>query len=40
MAVKEWLVPILRRKGVHVVGKIGGYPLVSGIEYDEEVGAR
>ena len=40
MAVKEWLVPILQRKGVHVVGKIGGYPLVSGVDYDEEVGAR
>ena len=40
LAVKEWLVPILYRKGVHVLGRIGGYPLVSGLEYDEEIGAR
>ena len=43
-AVKEWLVPILAgtrdAKGVHVVGRIRGYPLVSGIKYDEEKGAR
>ena len=40
-AVKEWLVPILTtKKGVGRVGKIGGYPLVSGVKYDEEKGAR
>ena len=40
-AVKEWLVPILTtKKGVGRVGSIGGYPLVSGVEYDEEKGAR
>ena len=40
-AIKEWLVPILHdKKGVRVLGKIGGYPLVSGVKYDEEKGAR
>lgn len=39
-AVKEWLVPILASKRVSRVGSIGGYPLVSGVEYDEEKGAR
>ena len=39
-AVKEWLVPILVSKEVRRVGDIGGYPLVSGVEYDEEKGAR
>ena len=40
-AIKEWLVPILvGRKGIGRVGSIGGYPLVSGVEYDEEKGAR
>ena len=40
-AVKEWLVPILAsKKGVRRVCNIGGYPLVSGVEYDEERGAR
>ena len=40
-AVKEWLVPILAsKKGIGRVGSIGGYPLVSGVEYDEERGAR
>ena len=40
-AIKEWLVPILAsRKGIGRVGIIGGYPLVSGVEYDEEKGAR
>ena len=39
-AVKEWLVPILAtKKGVRRVGSIGGYPLVSGVEYDEQKGA-
>lgn len=40
LAVKEWLVPIMPRAGVRVVRRLGGYPLVSGVEYDEEVGAR
>ena len=41
LAVKEWLVPILYdKKDVCVLRKIGGYPLVSGVEYDEEKGAR
>lgn len=40
LAVKEWLVPIVQRDGIHVVRRVGGYPLVSGVEYDEEVGAR
>ena len=40
-AVKEWLVSILAsKKGIGRVGSIGGYPLVSGVEYDEEKGAR
>ncbi len=40
-AIKEWLVPILAtKKGVGRVGGIGGYPLVSGVKYDEEKGAR
>ena len=43
-AVKEWLVPILAgtrdAEGVHIIGRIRGYPLVSGIKYDEEKGAR
>ncbi|MCY3772681.1 MAG: CRISPR-associated helicase Cas3' [Gemmatimonadetes bacterium] len=39
-AVKEWLVPILASKQIGRVGSIGGYPLVSGVEYDEEKGAR
>lgn len=40
-AIKEWLVPIfVGRKGIGRVGSIGGYPLVSGLEYDEEKGAR
>lgn len=40
-AVKEWLVPILSgKRGVVRVGSIGGYPLVSGVEYDEKKGAR
>ena len=40
-AVKEWLVPILAsKKGIGRVGRIGGYPLVSGVEYDEDKGAR
>ncbi len=42
--VKEWLVPILAgtrdARGIRVVGRIGGYPLVSGVKYDEEKGAR
>ena len=39
-AVKEWLVPILHtKKGVGRVGSMGGYPLVSGVEYDEQKGA-
>ena len=38
-AVKEWLVPILAGTGKRV-GSIGGYPLVSGVEYDQEKGAR
>ena len=38
--VKEWLVPILASKQIGRVGSIGGYPLVSGVEYDEEKGAR
>ena len=40
LAVKEWLVPIVQRKGINVLGRIRGYPLVSGVEYDEETGAR
>ena len=41
LAVKEWLVPILQdKKGIRVLRKINGYPLVSGVEYDEEKGAR
>ncbi len=41
LAVKEWLVPILQdKKGIRVLRKINGYPLVSGVEYDEEIGAR
>ena len=40
MAVKEWLVPILQRKEVRVLGRIRRYPLVSGVEYDQEIGAR
>ena len=44
VAVKEWLAPILagarNARGVRVVGRIRGYPLVSGVEYDEEKGAR
>lgn len=40
MAIKEWLVPILASKQIGRVGSIGGYPLVSGVEYDEEKGAR
>lgn len=39
-AVKEWLVPILASKQIGRVRSIGGYPLVSGVEYDEEKGAR
>ena len=39
-AIKEWLVPILASKQIGRVGRIGGYPLVSGVEYDEEKGAR
>lgn len=39
-AIKEWLVPILASKQIGRVGSIGGYPLVSGVEYDEEKGAR
>lgn len=39
-AVKEWLVPILASKQISRVGNIGGYPLVSGVEYDKEKGAR
>ena len=40
-AIKEWLVPILAgKKGTGRVGSIGGYPLVSGVEYSEEMGAR
>ena len=39
-AIKEWLVPILTSKQIGRVGSIGGYPLVSGVEYDEEKGAR
>ena len=39
-AVKEWLVPILASKQNGRVGSIGGYPLVFGVEYDEEKGAR
>ena len=39
-AIKEWLVPILVSKQIGRVGSIGGYPLVSGVEYDEEKGAR
>ena len=40
-AIKECLVPILAsKKGISRVGSIGGYPLVSGVEYDEEKGAR
>ena len=40
-AVKEWLVPILHdKKGIHVLRRINGYPLVCGVEYDEEKGAR
>ena len=40
-AIKEWLVPILAtKKGVGRVGGIGGYPVVSGVKYDEEKGAR
>ena len=39
-AIKEWLVPILvSMKGVTRIGNIGGYPLVSGVKYDEK-GAR
>ena len=41
IAVKEWLVPILQdKKGIRVLRKINGYPLVSGVEYDEEKGVR
>ena len=41
VAVKEWLVPILAgSKGVRQVDNIGGYPVVSGVEYDREKGAR
>ena len=40
-AVKEWLVPILASsKCVRRVGNIGVYPVVSGVEYDREKGAR
>ena len=39
-AVKEWLVPILASKHVSRIGRIGGYPLVSRVEYDQEKGAR
>ena len=39
-AIKEWLVPILLGRKISRVGSIGGYPLVSGVEYDEEKGAR
>ena len=39
-AIKEWLVPILVSRKISRVGSIGGYPLVSGVEYDEEKGAR
>ena len=39
-AVKEWLVPILASKQIGRVGSIGGYLLASGVEYDEEKGAR
>ncbi len=40
-AVKEWLVPILHgAREFRVVGRIGGYPVVYGVEYDEEKGAR
>ena len=39
-AIKEWLVPILLGRKISRVGNIGGYPLVSGVEYDEEKGAR
>ena len=39
-AVKKWLVPILyQKKGVRVLRKIGNYPLVSGVEYNEQTGA-
>ena len=40
LAVNEWLVPILPSKKVRVLRRVGGYPLVSGVAYDEEVGAR
>ena len=40
LAVKNWLVPVLHdRKSVRVIRKIGGYPLVSGVEYDDQTGA-
>ena len=40
-AIKEWLVPILHdKKGIHVLRRINSYPLVSGVKYDEEKGAR
>ena len=40
LAVKEWLVPILPRRDVRVLRRISGYPIVSGVEYDEETGAQ
>ena len=40
-AVREWLVPILTSaKGVRTEGQIRKYPLVSGVKYDRETGAR
>lgn len=44
-AVREWLVPILtstleKDKNVRIEGQIRKYPLVSGVKYDRETGAR